>query len=107
MKKLILLITIIGFSPNYSYSQSIKIDTLLGVKGLFSKFKPKEIAANQKLSFNLKMDYTMKDANGKALEVSLYLNTKHGYVGILNTKKGNTSFNPDAANFNFMVYLEK
>ena len=104
MKKLILLLAVINLSINYSHSQSVKMDTLLGAKGFFSKFKPKEITANQKLSFNLKMNYTMKDKSGKTAEVCVYMNTKHGYIGMLHVKKGVDSFNPNAANFNLVVY---
>ena len=46
MKKFISLFIIIGFYANLSYGQSIKIDALLGSKGLFSKFKPKVEAVN-------------------------------------------------------------
>jgi len=104
MKKLILLLALIGLGIHYSHSQSVKMDTLLGTKGLFSKFKPKEIAANQKLSFNLKLNYTMKDKTGKTAEACVYMNTKHGYIGIIQTKKGVDSFHPNGANFNLMVH---
>jgi hypothetical protein len=103
-KKLFLLLITIGFITNIGYSQTVKIDTLVGSKGLFSKFKPKEITANQQLSFNLKLSYIMKDKNGKVLESHIFLNTKHGYLGFLNNKKGGDKFNPDDANFGFMVY---
>lgn len=103
MKKIILVL-LIGFITNNTQSQSIKIDTLLGTKGLFSKFKPKEITNTQKLSFNLKMTYSMKDKNGKNIETQVYFNTKLGYFGVVNSKNASGTFNPDDKNFNFMVY---
>lgn len=104
MKKLILLLLTIGFTTNYAHCQSIKIDTLLGAKGLFSKFKPKEISAKQKLSFNIKINYSMKEKNGKTTEGCVYFNTKHGYFGVANFKEGTGEFNPNDKNFSFMVY---
>jgi hypothetical protein len=103
-KKIIFLLILISFNSNFSNSQSIKMDTLLGSKGLFSKFKPKVISANQKLSFNIRMVYTMTDKSGKKREVCTYMNTKHGYVGVLNVQNGDYSFNPNSANFKLMVY---
>lgn len=104
MKKIIKLLLFIGLTSNLTYSQSIKLDTLLGANGLFSKFKPKEISTSQKLSFNIKMTYVMKEKNGKTTEMSALFNTKHGYFGILNSKDETQKFNPDDKNFNFMVY---
>ena len=104
MKKLILLLICFGFTINYSQSQTIKLDTLLGTKGLFSKFKPKEIDLNQKLSFNVKMTSTMKDKKGKTIETVAYFNTKHGYFGVINSKNGTSEFNPNDKNFNFMMF---
>lgn len=104
MKKLILILLVAGFVGNLTYSQSIKTDTLLGTKGLFSKFKPKEITSGQKLFFNIKMIYTMKEKNGKTTEMCAYFNTKHGYFGVVNSNNGNQAFNPNDKNFSFMVY---
>jgi hypothetical protein len=104
MKKIIKLLLLIGLTSNLTYSQSVKLDTLLGANGLFSKFKPKEITTSQKLSFNIKMTYIMKEKNGKTTEMSAYFNTKHGYFGLLNSKSDTQKFNPDDKNFNFMVY---
>ncbi|UPQ79464.1 hypothetical protein M0M57_01180 [Flavobacterium azooxidireducens] len=104
MKKIIKILLFIGLTSNLTYSQSVKLDTLLGANGLFSKFKPKEISTSQKLSFNLKMTYVMKEKNGKTTEMSAYFNTKHGYFGILNSKSDTQKFNTDDKNFNFMVY---
>lgn len=103
MKKIILLF-LIGLITNYTNSQNIKMDTLLGVKGLFSKFKPKEISEKQQLSFNVKMTYSMKDKKGKNIQTYVYFNTKHGYFGVVNSDKGKDSFNPNDKNFSFMVY---
>jgi hypothetical protein len=103
MKKIILLV-LMGLITNHTYSQNVKMDTLLGTKGLFSKFKPKEISNAQKLSFNLKMTYSMKDKKGKTIETQVYFNTKLGYFGVINSNNGTTTFNPDDKNFNFMVY---
>lgn len=102
--KIILLLLIIGFTTNFTHGQSIKMDTLLGAKGLFSKFKPKEISAKQKLSFNVKIIYSMKEKNGKTTEGCVYFNTKHGYFGVANFKEGTGEFNPNDKNFSFMVY---
>jgi hypothetical protein len=103
MKKIIFLL-VIGFITNFCHSQSIKIDTLLGAKGLFSKFKPKEITAKQKLSFNIKITYSMKEKSGKKIEGTAYFNTKHGYFGVYNSKNADEEFNPNDKNFSFMVY---
>lgn len=103
MKKIIILIAI-SFITNFSQSQSVKIDTLLGTKGLFSKFKPKEITAKQKLSFNIKINYTMKEKSGKKIDGTAYFNTKHGYFGVHNAKNLSEAFNPNDKNFSFMVY---
>lgn len=102
--KIILLLLVMGCTTHFSHSQSVKIDTLLGTKGLFSKFKPKEVTAKQKLSFNVKLTYNMKEKNGKTTEMSVYFNTKHGYFGMLNSKNTNQAFNPNDKDFNFMMY---
>lgn len=102
--KIILLLLIIGCTTHFAFSQSIKMDTLLGSKGLFSKFKPKVITANQKLSFNVRLIYSMIDKKGNKQEVCAYMNTKHGYVGVLHVQNGDYSFNPNSANFKLMVY---
>ncbi|GEC77281.1 hypothetical protein [Flavobacterium aquatile] len=104
MKKLITMILALVCCVNFAQTKPIKIDTLLGSKGIFSKFKPKEISTKQKLFFNVKLTYTMKDKSGKTIETSTYFNTKHGYFGVLNSKKGSETFNPNDKNFNFMVY---
>ena len=103
MKK-IFAILLLGLLSNFAFGQSVKLDTLLGSKGLFSKFKPKEITANQKLSFNVKLTYTMKEKSGKTIVGTAYFNTKHGYFGVVNSKNGSEEFNPNDKNFNFMVY---
>lgn len=102
--KIILLLLLIGLTTNVTYGQSIKMDTLVGTNGLFNKFKPKVITANQKLSFNLRLIYSMIDKKGIKREVCAYMNTKHGYVGVLNVQNGDYAFNPNSANFNLMVY---
>jgi hypothetical protein len=102
--KFILLLITVGIFTSNSYSQTVKLDTLVGSKGLFSKFQPKEITSNQKLSFNMKMTYTITEKNGKIMIGTIYFNTKHGYFGILNTKDENEAFNPNDKNFNFIVY---
>jgi hypothetical protein len=102
--KIILLLLLIGFTTNFTHSQSIKMDTLIGTKGLFNKFKPKVITANQKLSFNVRLIYSMIDKKGNKQEVCAYMNTKHGYVGVLHVQNGDYSFNPNSANFKLMVY---
>lgn len=100
----IILVFLISLITNYANSQNIKIDTLLGSKGLFSKFKPKEISEKQQLSFNVKMTYSMKDKKGKNIQTYVYFNTKHGYFGVINSDKEKDSFNPNDKNFSFMVY---
>jgi len=104
MKKLILLLIIIGLYTNIASSQSIKMDTLLGKNGLFSKFKPKEVTNKQRLSFNVKMTISMKEKNGKNEEMYVFFNTKHGYYGLLNSDGKSSVFNPNDKDFNFMMF---
>ncbi len=80
------------------------MDTLLGKNGIVKRFTPKEISAGQKLSFNLKLIYSLKNKSGNEQLVSAYLNTKYGYIGIKPVVDGDNSFNPDAKNFKLIVY---
>lgn len=103
MKKIMLLL-LFGFITNSIHSQSISTDTLIGKNGVLKRFTPKDISYGQKLSFNLRMIYSMKNKNGITQEVCAYLNTKYGYVGILPVKNGDYSFNPNGNNFKLIVY---
>ena len=103
MKKLILL-AIIVLNSNFGTSQHIKTDTLVGKNGIIKRFTPKEISIGQKLSFNLKLIYSLKNKSGKEQVVSAYLNTKYGYIGILPSVNGEIPFNPNAKNFQLIVY---
>ncbi|MEC4005752.1 hypothetical protein OX283_013860 [Flavobacterium sp. SUN052] len=102
MKKIILILLFIG--SNFSYSQTIKLDTLIGKNGILKRFSPKEISYGQKLSFNLRLIYTLKDKSGKEQKVCAYMNTKYGYIGILPSKNDDYTFNSDAKDFKLMVY---
>jgi hypothetical protein len=97
-KTLILcLLTNIGYSQN-----AVKMDTILGENGIFKRFKAKEITEGQSLNFNLKIEYSGNDKQGKPLNGNLYINTKYGYVGIAQTK--DFVFDANAKKFNFMVF---
>ena len=85
------------------YSQNgIKLDTLLGEKGIFKRFKPKDISDGQIVNFNLKILFSGADKQGKNRNGILYLNTNKGYVGVAFSK--NFVFDTNSKNFMLMVY---
>lgn len=102
MKKIIIfLIIVLNF--NLATSQNIKLDTLIGKNGIIKRFSPKEISKGQKLSFNLKLNYSMKNKSGSEQEVAVYMNTKYGYIGMIPSNGQGTTFDPDSKNFKLMV----
>lgn len=94
---------ILCFLTNISYGQNaVKMDTILGENGIFKRFKAKEIIEGQSLNFNLKIEYSGNDKQGKSLNGNLYINTKYGYVGIAPTK--DFVFDANVKKFTFMVF---
>lgn len=121
MKKISLLL-LLSFGFIYTIAQPPRRDTVVGgiewmpwhlqatrVPVLLTPTNATAVTPTQKVCFDKKI-FTKGSANGRVIDMYIYINTEKGYVGILNGREGTLgdgNIDINNSRFNFMLYTKK
>jgi hypothetical protein len=123
MKKISLLL-LLSFIFIYSVAQPPRRDTIVGDGGnewrpwhlqatrvpvLLTPTNATAVTPTQKVCFDKKI-FAKGSANGRGLDMYIYINTEKGYVGILNGREGTLGdgdIDINNSRFNLMLYTKK